>query len=56
MNITLSCGECGKAMTLDREEQGKILATLTQPASTAIVECRCQKFQFVLAARRKTAR
>lgn len=54
--MELSCHECGHVTVFSQQETASIVRELTMPAQAKIVECRCQKFQFVLAARAKRPR
>jgi len=49
--LELACKECGLTIQLDREQQNKILAELTQPAHATVIECVCGQAQFILTRR-----
>jgi hypothetical protein len=50
--MELACSECGRTIVFDAAQRRKLLDEITRPAQTIVVECACERFQFVLASRR----
>lgn len=48
--MKLLCRNCGKTMEVSPEQQDKIIASLTAPAQTHLLECGCGRFVWSLGA------
>ena len=48
--LRLDCRACGRVTVLDADRQAAILGELTKPAHHKVLNCRCVRYQFALAA------
>jgi hypothetical protein len=48
--LRLDCRACDRVTVLDPDQQTAILAELTKPAHSKVLDCRCGRYQFALTA------